>query len=953
MITLMWELANIRFARRDSVRRFFTLVVASFLAIISATLLNLSVPQDTYADAQRTGSSLIHEGNTYVRADQTTASNLDLSGNEVYTYVEPVTEEDRRIHVIYYSNEGSETGTYVNYAYNGPGNYSDASGSQNIDIANDGSDEYTSCAVEGGLGWAICPITNLLAGFMDSAYSILAGFLEVRPLQTDDTDNAIYRAWSYMRSFANVAFVIAFIIIIYSQLTSIGLSNYSLKRLVPRLIIAAILVNVSYIICALFVDLSNFLGYSIQALFESIRNNLIGSEMSDRDLSNWQNVTAFILSAGTLATVAGIGGISAIGAYGILGALALLIPALIGGLLAVLVALLLIAGRQALITTLIVLAPLAFVAYLLPNTERWFERWRSIFMTMLILFPAFSVIFGGSQLAAAVILDRADNINVVVLALLVQAAPLFITPLLIKFSGQLLSRVAGFANNPNRAISGRAKGYVGDRVNERASRLNAIETPKTGTKGFMRRRMQAYSNTKRRRENTKTAHDAMSEAKWKNTSDYAGIKEMQHTANETSAYGESQADQQIARNKIINPEMRELDIKVRKAKLDLENAETEANIENWDKLKDVSITDSRITGRMLKDTSTNLQSRQDIEYEELKAGQRADHMPYNARFDSLQNRAQDNSRLLALNAMRNEAAKQVISQKQAEELRLNETEIDGKQIQEYAGGVQGQVGAQRALATALSAESKAQNESIANAHAILTHGNYKWDDVGKLANNESIDQLTVTEDLRLAAVDKISKSGNTDAILSLAKNLSIDGSDESQDMRQIFSDNMIANKGRPAFMSAGVIDNIRQGNTEVIKDAGEGRVDKFIIDAFNSGAYGSAQTLVSEDKSYLWELERVMKNDELKSQLDTEKLETFKGQYAIAREDSRYSGQIGKREDVLNSIGNHIDYRPSGPSSPPSSGPPSSGPSGPSPSGGTGPSSGEPPSAPASPPPSR
>ncbi len=47
----------------------------------------------------------------------------------------------------------------------------------------------------------------------------------------------------------------------------------------------------------------------------------------------------------------------------------LLFPILVSGALAVLIAVLLLAARQALITVLIIASPLAFVAYLLPNTQ--------------------------------------------------------------------------------------------------------------------------------------------------------------------------------------------------------------------------------------------------------------------------------------------------------------------------------------------------------------------------------------------------------------------------------------------------------------------------------------------------------------------------------------------------------------------------------------------------------
>ena len=69
-----------------------------------------------------------------------------------------------------------------------------------------------------------------------------------------------------MRDFANIIFIIGFLIIVFSQLTSFGVSNYGIKRLLPKIIIAAILVNVSFYICAIAVDLSNILGNSLRGI---------------------------------------------------------------------------------------------------------------------------------------------------------------------------------------------------------------------------------------------------------------------------------------------------------------------------------------------------------------------------------------------------------------------------------------------------------------------------------------------------------------------------------------------------------------------------------------------------------------------------------------------------------------------------------------------------------------
>ena len=87
----------------------------------------------------------------------------------------------------------------------------------------------------------------------------------------------IHVVWTYLRNITNIIFVIFFLIVIYSQITGIGISNYGIKRTLPRIIIAAILVNLSYLICILAVDVSNILGVGFRGIFESIQADAIAN----------------------------------------------------------------------------------------------------------------------------------------------------------------------------------------------------------------------------------------------------------------------------------------------------------------------------------------------------------------------------------------------------------------------------------------------------------------------------------------------------------------------------------------------------------------------------------------------------------------------------------------------------------------------------------------------------
>jgi hypothetical protein len=317
-------------------------------------------------------------------------------------------------------------------------------------------EETTSCAID-GIGWIVCPAIRFIASVTDASYDVVAAMLTVQPLTTGD--EGPYKAWEVMRNIANIAFVIAFLIIIYSQMTGTGVSNYGLKKMLPKLIIAAVLVNVSYWICTIAIDISNIVGTSLKSLLEGLNNDLFDPSSQDGN-GGWSQLTTTVLTASVILYV----GLSA------------LLPLGVAALFAIVTTLIILTVRQGLLILLIVISPLAFVAYLLPNTEQWFKRWMSTFQVMLMLFPIVALIFGASSIAGTIITNSADAIENEGLQIATQLMgagvtiiPLFILPLMMKAAGGLLGKVGAFVNNPNKGpfdkMRKSAEGYRGKRKN--------------------------------------------------------------------------------------------------------------------------------------------------------------------------------------------------------------------------------------------------------------------------------------------------------------------------------------------------------------------------------------------------------------------------------------------------------------------------------------------------------
>ena len=441
--------------------QWFVLLIAGMLVGIFLNTLTHST--SVYAvDAEWSGHNLTYNKEKYTKvSDDKKIKQFNLPDNSLVYINEDKNKKETK--VIYFpSSEISSlsSATYAVYSFTPPNTYEQTSTSTiSIESPSENSTS-TSCDVQ-GIGWIICPVSNWLADGIDFMYSALQEFLKTKPLETTNQNSGIYLAWVIMRNISNVAFIVAFLVIIYSQLTSVGISNYGVKKMLPRLVIAAVLVNLSFTFCAVLLDLSNIAGYAFQDAFMGIKNT-ISTVGENTSTWTWSEVISTALSNGALAVGAGYAVSLALTTE----ILPMLVPAATLAGLTLLFILLIMAARQALIIILIIVSPLAFVCYLLPGTEKWFKKWRDLFFTMLVFFPAFAVVFGGAQLAGILIIQNASGSNgaiMHVLGMLVQIIPLAITPLIMKFSGGVLGKFAGFVNDKNKGLYDRSKNWSKDR----------------------------------------------------------------------------------------------------------------------------------------------------------------------------------------------------------------------------------------------------------------------------------------------------------------------------------------------------------------------------------------------------------------------------------------------------------------------------------------------------------
>lgn len=387
----------------------------------------------------------------------TISTSLPVFADPIPSNATPSTNPDQTAPDNTSGDQGTNTqdpnATNSNPGATTPGaNTTDGSTSTDTTSSDNNQEPVTCTSQIGAVGWIICPTTGLLAKGIDALYGIIENLLSVKPLEMG-RNSPVYQVWAYMRNLANICFIIFLLVIIYSQITGLGINNYGIKKSLPRLIITAIIVNFSFLFCAIAVDISNIIGNSLKDLLAGIADNAISTGTIDPSKNTGFYALFTTIAAGGIGTT-----ILLAFPGGPLGLLLAIIPVIVGGIISVVIGLLVLGLRQALVVFLVAISPVAFVLYILPNTEKHFQKWKNYFAQMLFFYPMFSMLFGVTKLASMIFITSATTPFGIIIGVAIQVLPLFLAANLMQLSGTALGGISSKLNGlGNKASVGVAK----------------------------------------------------------------------------------------------------------------------------------------------------------------------------------------------------------------------------------------------------------------------------------------------------------------------------------------------------------------------------------------------------------------------------------------------------------------------------------------------------------------
>ena len=361
----------------------------------------------------------------------------------------------------------------------------------NVIVTNDtvdvGADDLIVCQGAKGaesLGWIVCPALTWMAKASDTVYTeYVAPNLQVQPELFNGGNSNVRDAWGTFRDMANVIFVVLLLFVIFSQLTGVGIDNYGIKRILPKMIVAAILINLSYLICVLLVDISNILGNGLQAIFASFssqlgENGVIQLNALPDSEFLVDNVPQPTFNIGSVLSGIGLFGAAAVMIGAVWANHALLLSLLIGGLgivVSIFFLFVLLAARKAAIIVLTVISPLAVAAYMLPNTKKLFDKWWNFFKGLLLVYPIAGLLVGAGDYVSRLLLVSSDGFFMWITAMVVSVAPIFFIPSVLKSSFAAMGKIGGMLAGMGAAASRTTKQQVRARGGEIAKKIASTD----------------------------------------------------------------------------------------------------------------------------------------------------------------------------------------------------------------------------------------------------------------------------------------------------------------------------------------------------------------------------------------------------------------------------------------------------------------------------------------------
>ena len=461
--------------------------------------------------------------------------------------------------------------------------------------------EATNCTKDAsGWGWFACGLNKAAGGITAFVYPKIQELMMTDPAIFEAS--TMHTAWSRFQIFANIILVIIIMVMIVSQITGMGISNYGIKKNLPRVVAMVLVLNLSFFLCRMAIDIANIIGDGIGAVFDGLTAAAKAKIDFDAlaDGSSKTLMRAKIIGGGVITGISAFFATKTALASGQSITL-LIMTALLAAIIGLLMLLTIIQLRKALIIILSITSPVAVLLYVLPGTKKLFNQWFGLFKGLLFAYPVCALLVKGGNFASMILTaamgvaneDGSPNFFTMIIAVAASIVPIFLIPnMIIKSAGALGAKLQGLARKLSGSLSGGLRNTkIGQRLDrgakERSNRMKA-GINRNGDKAKFGRLTRSRSERQRMDAAKRAQQDRALHRSEDNAGEMANYEEMEQIANakeeELSSYDGGEMADKVR-------EILEGDGDASTIAAELSGA-----IKHWDKVQDKNNADEVVAG---------------------------------------------------------------------------------------------------------------------------------------------------------------------------------------------------------------------------------------------------------------------------------------------------------------------------------------------------------------------
>ncbi len=355
------------------------------------------------------------------------------------------------------------------------------------------------------LEWFICGVSDMLSGLIDFINVAVSRLMLFDPTKDVDSADTAYtedckdqigggsgedadcaaaagvknvvtlqRLWRNVLNVVNIMLVVAMLVMIVSTALDIGVfSNYTVKKTLPKIVVAAIAANLSWVICSVVISSINYLGLGIQQVMIYPLSGEVSGTLADIARQNGYSAA----EAGGNLAIAFKGpilvGIGALAWVTFSPMIVVLLPIMAAILIAVGIAFIVFLLRRILLILLVLISPVAFMFWAFPGGEGIFKKWWKAFTQLLLVYPYAMVLLGSGIVVSSVIGQTgggnlvqdggtgngAEDFLTAFLMLLAMILPYLLLPMAFKAITGVMGTVTGMLNDKGKGLVDRARNF--------------------------------------------------------------------------------------------------------------------------------------------------------------------------------------------------------------------------------------------------------------------------------------------------------------------------------------------------------------------------------------------------------------------------------------------------------------------------------------------------------------